>query len=352
MDEYYKLKLVLGREPLLTPTPTPDPNATETPIPEPDVTETPTPTPSPTPIPYDKTITATISAADLEALEEDEDGNIAIAPTFELNNFKLDKLPMGTYEIEEINAGGYTLKSFEDITPDGSKKAYVEVAGNGKSATIYLNQVVSGVPANATIDSTRQRLNAQKAVLKVVNTNERGLHLKLTKKDSVDGSILENVVFEIFEDAACTTKVSGTLDAAGNEANVFTMDENGTLTIDNLHPEKNTTYTSDRDAADRNTSDGTGTPSITGTPSTTGSPSVSKKPTITQKPTATRTPSTTTPRTPSSSSGDSTSKGDSTRSTTTTTTSVKTGDDSPVELYTVMAVAALLILIWMMKKKA
>jgi hypothetical protein len=96
----------------------------------------------------------------------------------------------------------------------------------------------------------------------------------------------------------------------------------------------------------------TGTPSVTGTPPTTGSPSVSKKPTITQKPTATRTPSTTTPRTPSSSSGDSTSKGDSTRSTTTTTTSVKTGDESPVELYTVMASAALLLIIWMMKKKA
>ena len=149
---------------------------------------------------------------------------------------------MGTYEIEEINAGGYTLKDFEDITPDGNTKAYVEVAGNKKSATIYLDQVVSGVPANATIDSTRQRLNAQNAVLKVVNTTDRGLHLKLTKKDSVDDSILENVVFEIFEDAACTTKVSGTLDAAGNEASVFTTDENGTLTIDNLHPEENTTY--------------------------------------------------------------------------------------------------------------
>ena len=42
-------------------------------------------------------------------------------------------------------------------------------------------------------------------------------------------------------------------------------------------------------------------------------------------------------------------KGDTTRS---TTTSVKTGDDSPVELYTVMASAALIIIVWMMKKKA
>ena len=60
----------------------------------------------------------------------------------------------------------------------------------------------------------------------------------------------------------------------------------------------------------------------------------------------------TSPRTPTSSSEDSTSKGDTTRSTTTTTTSVRTGDTSPVELYTVMAVAALLIIILLMKKKA
>ena len=55
VNEYYKLRLVLGGEPLPTPTPTPDPNATETPTPDPDVTVTPTPspTPSPTPIPYD-----------------------------------------------------------------------------------------------------------------------------------------------------------------------------------------------------------------------------------------------------------------------------------------------------------
>jgi len=58
------------------------------------------------------------------------------------------------------------------------------------------------------------------------------------------------------------------------------------------------------------------------------------------------------PRTPTSSSEDSTAKGDTTRSTTTTTTSVRTGDDSPVELYTVTATAALLLIIWMMKKKA
>ena len=106
----------------------------------------------------------------------------------------------------------------------------------------------------------------------------------------------------------------------------------------------------------------TGTPSVTGMPPTTGTPSVSKKPTVTQKPTTTGTPPTTTPRTPSSSSGGSsssrgssggsTSSGGTSRSSTTTTTAVKTGDASPVELYMVTAAAALVLIIWMMKKKA
>lgn len=96
----------------------------------------------------------------------------------------------------------------------------------------------------------------------------------------------------------------------------------------------------------------TWTPPTTGTPLVSKTPTVTKKPTITKRPTTTPRTPTTSPRTPTSSSGDSTSKGDTTRSTTTTTTSVRTGDTSPVELYTVTAVAALLIIIWMMKKKA
>ena len=128
-----------------------------------------------------------------------------------------------------------------NISNESKMSAYVSVAEGGKSAVVYLNQVVSGVPAEATIDASRTRLNAQEAILQVKNKKEFKTKLILTKKDSVDQSkLLKGVIFEIFTDAACTTKASNTKDAEGTQKDSFITNEAGLLIIDNL--EANKTY--------------------------------------------------------------------------------------------------------------
>lgn len=180
----------------------------------------------------------------------------------------------------------------------------------------------------------------------------------LVYKDSTseNGTVAEEVSL-VYEDDDIFVTLTGAQEA---------LPEDGTLEVSEVRPTDNnsaeayafTALTEKLQERGENYSDAklydftTGTPPTTGTPSVSKTPTVTKKPTITKRPTTTPRTPTTSPRTPTSSSGDSTSKGDTTRSTTTTTTSVRTGDTSPVELYTVMAVAALLIIILLMKKKA
>ena len=182
----------------------------------------------------------------------------------------------------------------------------------------------------------------------------------LVYKDSTseNGTVAEEVSL-VYEDDDIFVTLTGAQED---------LPEDGSLEVSEVHPTDNnsaevyanafTALTEKLQERGENYSDAklydftTGTPPTTGTPSVSKTPTVTKKPTITKRPTTTPRTPTTSPRTPTSSSGDSTSKGDTTRSTTTTTTSVRTGDTSPVELYTVMAVAALLIIILLMKKKA
>ena len=225
-EEYWKLELVLGARPASTPTP--EPSTTpgngqggENGSGQEEIT-------------YVKTITETITRDKINSLTADEDGYIVIIP-----EWATQRLPFGTYTVEETEAGDYTLDGITNISNESKMSAYVSVAEGGKSAVVYLNQVESGVPAEATIDASRTRLNAQEAILQVKNKKEIKTKLILTKKDSVDQSkLLKGVIFEIFTDAACTTKASNTKDAEGTQKDSFITDEAGLLIIDNLEPNK------------------------------------------------------------------------------------------------------------------
>ena len=180
--------------------------------------------------------TTYVSKAAVEALTADGDGYILIDTNW------IENLPFGEYTITETNAGAYTFDSVSAGTVsddagtsrDETKfEAGSVLAQDSKSITFYLDSVNSGKPAEATIDSTRTRLNAQIGIAVIKNIAKA--KIKVTKKDSVDTTkLLEGAVFELYKDSSCTELVEGTKNAANEDATEFVSGADGTFVINNL----------------------------------------------------------------------------------------------------------------------